>query len=159
MTAEHSLAEQYVERVEAQVDELVRIIVAASDERWCRRPSQDAWTGAEVCGHVIEMLPFWAAQAQEIAANPGMRYGRDEQDPRRISGIAGGAALGRHDAVEGLRAAVATTCRTLRTLPDSAWTAEGVSATGGRETVGAMIERALARHLEAHVEQVREAVS
>lgn len=158
MTVERSIAERYAERIEAQVDELARVIAAATDEHWRRRPAEGDWSAAEVCGHVVEMMPFWAAAAQEVAAAPGVSFGRDEHDPRRIGGVTSGAGTDRHEAIEQLRAAAAAACRTIRTLPDTAWQAEGVSVSRGPMTVEAIIERLLAAHLEAHVEQVREAL-
>jgi hypothetical protein len=158
MTAHHDIAERQVERMEAQVDELVRVIAAASAEAWTRRHGDDQWTAAEVCGHVAEMMPFWAAQAREIAAAPGKRIGREEDDPRRVGGVRQGATLDRHQTVEHLRAAAAEAAATLRTLPDSAWSAEALSESRGRLTVEAMIDALLIQHLEEHVRQVERGV-
>lgn len=158
MTVEHSLAERYAERVEAQVDELVRMIAAASEERWHHRPAAEEWSAAEICGHLVEMMPYWAATAQELAASPGMAFGRDEQDPRRIGGVTQGAGSGVHDTVEQIRAAATTACRTIRALPDDAWRREGRSVTRGPMSVEAIIDTLLCGHLEGHVEQVRHAL-
>ncbi len=157
MSAGHSLAEQYAERVEALVDELVRIIVATTDDHWTRRVSDQAWSPAETCGHIAEMLPFWAAAAAEVAANPRMAFGRDEQDPRRVDGVIAGAATGRHEAVEQIRAAANAACRHLRAIPDNGWSVQGVSVTRGPMTVEEIASTLLVGHLESHVEQVREA--
>ena len=156
MSAEHSLAEQYATRIEAQVDELVRIIDAAGDDHWNRTPGPSEWNAAEICGHVIEMMPFWAEQAQQLAAHPGISFGREEHDERRLGGVATGARLSRHDAIMQLRAAAERACRIIRSLPDDAWHAEGVNVSRGTMTGEAIIGRLLAGHLESHVEQVRE---
>jgi hypothetical protein len=153
MTVHHDIAERQIERIEAQVDELVRVIAAASDEAWTRH-QEGQWTAAEVCGHVAEMVPFWAAQAREIAADPGRRIGREEDDPRRVGGVRQGAALDRHQTVEHLRAAAAEAAAIIRALPDSAWTAEAVSESLGQTTVERMIDALLIKHLEDHVQQV-----
>ena len=158
MTAGHSITERYVERIEAQVDELARIIVASTDAQWRHRPGEQEWDAAEVCGHVAEMMPFWAEAARHVAFNPGASFGRHEHDPRRLGGPSQGASLSRHDAVEQLRHAAATTCQALRELPDTAWQTEGVSITRGPMTVEQIIETLLAAHLEGHVRQVEEAV-
>ncbi|MBI2760395.1 MAG: DinB family protein [Chloroflexi bacterium] len=157
MTVHHDIAERQVERIEAQVDELVRVIAAASDEAWARRHG-DQWSAAEVCGHVAEMLPFWAAQAREIAADPGRRVGREEDDPRRVGGVRQGASLDRHQTVEHLRAAAAEASAIIRALPDAAWTTEAVSESLGRTTVERMVDALLIQHLEDHVQQVERGV-
>jgi hypothetical protein len=151
MTVDHSLAERHATRVEAQVDELVRIIAAADEARWRHRSAADAWNAAEICGHIAEMLTFWANAAQAVAANPGVSFGRGEQDPGRLGGVARGAGLGPHEAVEQVR-------RTIRSLPDDAWQRQGVSITRGPMTVEQIIDRLLAAHLETHVEDVQRAL-
>ncbi len=158
MTVEHSLAERYASRVEAQVDELVRVIATASGERWHHPPAAGDWSAAQICGHVVEMMPYWAAAAQELAASPGMTFGRDLQDPRRIGGVTKGAGTELHDTVEQIRAAAASACRTIRALPDDAWRIEGGSVTRGPMTVEAIVDTLLCGHLEDHVEQVRHAL-
>jgi hypothetical protein len=158
MTAEQTAAERYTERIEAQVDELVRMIAATTDTHWFHRPGPEEWTAAEVCGHIAEMLPYWAKQAQVIAANPGMTYGRAMDDPDRVGGVRSGATLSRQDAVERVRAATHEAVRALRSLPAAGWHAEAIHIERGTETVANLIEYALARHLETHVEQVRHAL-
>jgi len=155
MAVERSLAEQLIERVEAQVDELIRLLASMPEDRWTRKPAPDEWSAAEICGHVIEMMPFWAGQAQAVAAQPGLRFGRSEEDERRIEGIVHGARLSRHEAVEQIRAAAATVARTIRALPAAAWYVQGFHPTRGPMTVEEILTRLLAEHLESHVEQVQ----
>jgi hypothetical protein len=158
MTTGRSLAEGFAEHVEALVDELVHIIATAPTDRWIRRPGEGEWSAAEVCGHIIEMMPFWAEQARAVVQSPGLRFGRAEDDPRRLGGVSANAAVDRHETVEKLRAATRTACATIRSLPDGAWTTEGLSITRGPMTVEAIISTLLVEHLQTHVDQVRRAL-
>lgn len=155
MAVERSLAEEIIERIEAQVDELTRILAAMPEDHWTRKPAPNEWSAAEICGHVIEMMPFWAAQARAVAANPGLRFGRSEEDERRIEGIVRGARLSQYEAVEQIRAAVAAAVRDIRSLPAAAWHVQGLHLTRGPMTVEEILTRLLAEHLESHVEQVQ----
>lgn len=154
MAVERSLAEEIIERIEAQVDELIRILAAMPEGSFTRKPAPNEWSAAEICGHVIEMMPFWAAQARAVAANPGLRFGRSEEDERRIEGIVRGARLSQYEAVEQIRAAVAA-ARDIRSLPAAAWHVQGLHLTRGPMTVEEILTRLLAEHLESHVEQVQ----
>jgi hypothetical protein len=158
MTAEQTAAERYTERIEAQVDELARIIAATTDTHWFHRLGPEAWTAAEVCGHIAEMLPYWGAKARQIAAQPGMTFGRDEDDAERIGGVRAGSAWSRHAAIERLRAAAHTAAGEIHALPAAGWHAIGNHSDRGATTVESLIETMLAQHLEAHVEQVRQAL-
>lgn len=155
MAVERSLAEEIIERIEAQVDELIRILAAMPEGSFTRKPAPDEWSAAEVCGHIIEMVPFWAAQARAVAANPGLRFGRSEEDERRIEGIVRGARLSHHEAVEQIRAAVAAAAHDIHSLPAAAWHVQGLHPTRGPMTVEEILTRLLAEHLESHVEQVQ----
>jgi hypothetical protein len=158
MTAEQTAAERYTERIEAQVDELIRMIAASTDEHWFHRAAPEEWTAAEIAGHLVEMLPYWGKKAAEIAASPGQTYGRDMDDPGRMGGVRSGTTLSRHDAVERVRAAAHEAARAIRALPAAGWHAEAIHTDRGSETVADLIENALAGHLESHVEQVRRAL-
>lgn len=157
MTLEDSRTARYVAAIEARVDQLARMIVAATDDQWTRRHDAEAWTAAEVCGHVAELISYWAEQARALAAQPGRTFGRPLDDPERTGAVSAGASLSRHDAVERLRAASATAAREIQQIPLTALTTEGVSASRGAMTVEQMLERFIASHLEEHIAQVERA--
>jgi uncharacterized damage-inducible protein DinB len=158
MAAQYDMAERDAARIEALVDELLRVLAAAADDHWTRPHGPDEWTAAEVCGHIAEMLPYWAARAKEVAATPGTGFGRGLEDAGRLAGPAEGGRLDRHQTVERLRHATTEACTMIRTLPDEAFAIEGTSAGRGPMTIRQMLDDLVIDHLESHVEQVRRAV-
>ena len=49
--------------------------------------SGERWDRGQVLAHVAEMLPYWAQQAELIAAGRQAEFGRVKSDPDRIAAI------------------------------------------------------------------------
>ncbi len=145
-------------RIEAQAEALLRMVVLASDAAWARRTAAGDWSAAEVTGHVVEMLSYWAGRLPDLVASPGSSYGRDPDDPDRVRGVQAGADLSRGEAAAAVHHAAREASATLRGLDAAALTVPVIHADRGQETVAAVIEHVLASHMESHVAQVRRAL-
>ena len=159
MAGDASMGATYASRIETLVAELIALIEQTPEDRWAARPGADQWSAAEICGHIAEMMPYWAAQASELAESPGMSIGRELHDPRRVGGAALGADTGRRQALNDLRAAAEQTTRLLRALPDAAWGIEGRHITRGAFPLESIIADFIVGHLAAHIEQARAALA
>jgi hypothetical protein len=120
-------------------------------------PDQDSgerWDRGQVLAHVAEMLPYWAQQAELIAAGEQVEFGRVKSDPDRISAIERDRRedperlLGRVD--EG----VAVVLALLERLDDQALACTGRHQTLGEMTVATIVDRFLVAHLEEHADQL-----
>src|SRR4029453_7400543 len=49
--------------------------------------SGERWDRGQVLAHVAEMLPYWAQQAELIAAGGQAEFGRVKSDPGRVAAI------------------------------------------------------------------------
>ena len=158
MTAEQTAAERYTERIEAQVDELARVIAAATDEHWFRRPGPEEWTAAEVCGHVAEMLPYWAEQAELVAANGGgVPFGRVKSDPARIAAIERDRRDDPDALLDRIDQGVERVLALLDRLSPADLAQTGSHQTRGEMTVARIIDEFIVEHLEEHAEQIERA--
>ena len=116
--------------------------------------SGERWDRGQVLAHVAEMLPYWAQQAELIAAGQQSEFGRVSSDPDRVAAIERDRRedpqrlLGRVD--EG----VAVVLALLERLDDRDLAAVGHHQTLGDMTVGQMIDRFLVAHLEEHADQL-----
>ena len=114
-------------------------------ERWDRR---------QVLAHVAEMLPYWAEQAERVAAGDQVAFGRVSSNPERIGAIERdrhqdpARLLGRVDQGVGVVLAL------LERLNDDALARSGRHQTLGEMTVAAIVDRFLVAHLEEHAEQL-----
>ena len=116
--------------------------------------SGERWDRGQVLAHVAEMLPYWAKQAELIAAGRQDEFGRVSSDPDRVAAIERdrredpGRLLGRVD--EG----VAVVLALVDGLDDQALARTGRHQTLGDMTVAEIVDRFAVAHLEEHADQL-----
>ena len=116
--------------------------------------SGERWDRGQALAHVAEMLPYWAQQAELVAAGRQTEFGRVKSDPDRVAAI----ERDRREDPAGLLArvdeGVAVVLALLERLDDRALAATGHHQTLGGMTVGQLIDRFLVAHLEEHADQL-----
>jgi hypothetical protein len=116
--------------------------------------SGERWDRGQVLAHVAEMLPYWAQQAELVAAGRQVEFGRVKSDPDRIAVIERDRRedprrlLGRVD--EG----VAVVLALLERLDARALARTGHHQTVGDMTVAEIVDRFAVAHLEEHADQL-----
>jgi len=151
--------EERVGRLERGVAALVRRLDGVPADALYRSPEPGEWPVMSNLAHVVEMLPYWAHQAEHIAQHPGAPFGRTVDDPARLGAIdqhAGDEARVIRPALED---SLDETVRALRGLPVSAWDATGVHPLRGEMTVAQVVDDLMVRHVEDHVAQIDSALS
>ena len=116
--------------------------------------SGERWDRGQVLAHVAEMLPYWAQQAELVAAGRQASFGRVRSDPDRIAAI----ERDRRDDPRRLLARVDDGVAALLDLVDRL-DAEALARTGrhpalGDMTVAELIDLFAVAHLEEHADQL-----
>ncbi|MGD9935334.1 MAG: DinB family protein [Dehalococcoidia bacterium] len=123
-----------------------------------RRPSEDAWTVAELTGHVSEFLRTFASHAARLAANPGSPVGRTLDDEGRLAALARVGDRSPAQAAGLVREAVSGAVETLRSILPGGWEAAGVRVFNGETiTVAGLVETVILDHMGQHLAQARQA--
>jgi hypothetical protein len=138
----------------------IRAAAAALGDDALTDPDPDGgerWDRRQVLAHVAEMLPYWAGQAELVAATGGgVRFGRVKSDPERIAAI----ERDRRERPERLLArvdeGVAVALALLERLDARALARSGRHQTLGEMTAAAIVDRFLVEHLEEHADQLEE---
>lgn len=147
----------HAERLEAMVDELAARLTALPEDAYTRRASEEEWTAAEVVGHVIEVMSYWPGMAAAIAAEPGLSFGRDLDDPDRIGAVRSANDVPRTEALTRLRHATHEAANSIRGFDTEQWETSGMHRTRGPSTVGQVVDELLIEHVAAHVHQALDA--
>jgi uncharacterized damage-inducible protein DinB len=138
-------------------DELIGTLDWVTPEAWTKRPAESEWSAAEIVGHVIELEPYWAHQAEYLAQHPGAEIGRTLDDPVRLGGPERGSSLSAQEARTRLAQSGEEAAETLRRLPDTAWSTKGIWR-GTEVTIDELLERHLIVHVREHLEQITAAL-
>ena len=130
-------------------------IESLSTEAFHRRPEPEAWSAAELSGHVVEFPVTFARQCAVVAAEPGRAIGRNLDDPGRLAAIRTLQGRGPAEAAAAIRATMAVAVETLRNIPAAGWEAVGRQPDGSDVAVRVIAEWRIAGHLVMHLEQAR----
>ena len=116
--------------------------------------SGERWDRGQALAHVAEMLPYWAQQAELVAAGRQTEFGRVKSDPDRVAAIERDRREDPARLLARVDEGVAVVLALLERLDDRALAATGHHQTLGGMTVGQLIDRFLVAHLEEHADQL-----
>jgi len=153
--------EDAARRLEAEVDALLRWVGQIDARTVGRRHSAEEWSAVECLAHTAEMIPYWAAQAADVAARdrPGEPFGRVHDDPDRIAAVERGRSEPLDDLIARVRSETARATATLRAIPDERWSRSGRHARRGEMTVREFVDAFLIDHVREHTLQARAAIA
>jgi len=103
---------------------------------------------------VAEMLPYWAQQAELVAAGRQDRFGRVKSDPGRVEAIERDRREDPERLLGRIDQGVATVLALLERLDAQAMARTGHHQTLGNMTVAEIIDRFAVAHLEEHADQL-----
>jgi uncharacterized damage-inducible protein DinB len=121
-------------------------------------PTENEWTIMENLAHIVEFMPYWAGQVEQLVAEPGRNFGRVMSDERRLREIADHA----HDSLAQIQAALpgsyAKLQDVLSRLTDRDLEITGHHVKFGEKPLSWFIEDFITGHMKAHNKQLKEAL-
>src|SRR6266567_8455632 len=71
--------------------ELVMLIdgplTALNPEKLYLAPAENEWTIMQNLAHIVEFMPYWAAEIEKLVAAPGHNFGRTAQHEGRLQAV------------------------------------------------------------------------
>lgn len=156
--AEPTAGQLTASRVTLLAAEAAALVDSVSAAVWLRQAAAGDWPAAGVTGHVVEMLPYWAALLAEAARQPGLVLGRELDAPERIGAVVEAEKLTPAEAAAALRAAGTASAERLSTIHPDGWQTEVVTGHWGRLSLADAADRLLIQHGYEHIEQLRAAL-
>ena len=144
------------ERLQAAAGRIRASAVAVPDDA-LTDPDPDSgerWDRGQVLAHMAEMLPYWAQQAELVAAGRQAEFGRVKSDPDRIAAIERDRREDPARLLARVDEGVAVVLALLDRLDDQALARTGRHQTLGEMTVAEIIDRFAVAHLEEHGDQL-----
>jgi DinB superfamily len=114
-------------------------------ERWDRR---------QVLAHVAEMLPYWVAQVELVAAGDQVPFGRARTDPGRVGAIERDRGEDPSRLLDRVDQGLGEVLALLDRLDDDALARRGRHQVLGELTVAEIVDRFLVDHLVEHADQL-----
>src|SRR6266699_6017258 len=77
--------------VQHSYDELNQLIdgpLARLDQsKLYKTPAENEWSIMQNLAHIVEFMPYWAGEIEQLVAAPGRNFGRTQQDEGRLKAI------------------------------------------------------------------------
>jgi hypothetical protein len=153
--------EDAARRLEAEVAALLGWIGQVDGRSVGQRPAADDWSAVECLAHTAEFVPFWAAQAADVASRErtGEPFGRTHDDTTRLDAVERGRTEPLDVLIARLRSGTARAAATLRAIPDERWSRSGRHARRGEMTIREFIDAFVIDHVRDHAQQARAAIA
>jgi len=121
------------------------------------KPAPDVWSIMEILSHVREFVPYWTAQALQIAHHPEQQWGRDHRDTARLAALEHSAERKLAEVTGAIREVVRSSAEAIEGLSDAALASEAVSRNPrwGRKPASFVVEDLVIGHVVKHLGQVR----
>jgi DinB superfamily len=130
------------------------VLLSAGDLTDPDAESGERWDRGQALAHVAEMLPYWAQQAELVAAGRQTEFGRVKSDPDRVAAIERDRREDPARLLARVDEGVAVVLALLERLDDQDLAAVGHHQTLGDMTVAELVDRFLVAHLEEHADQL-----
>lgn len=150
-------AKAQAERLEKVAGEVTRVLRERDEERRKHSTLGDAeWSGMQILGHLVEMVPFWLAQAESLifAPEPPL-FGRTLESPERLAGPEQGASGDLEQLLSQWNANVGKASLRIRNMTAQERDKKGIHIRRGEMTAGDIIESFIVGHAEEHLEQIK----
>jgi hypothetical protein len=148
------------ERLRAAAERIHAAVPAVPGEARTAADPQtgERWDLGQFLAHVAEMLPYWAEQAELVAANGGgVPFGRVKSDPARIAAIERDRRDDPDALLDRIDQGVERVLALLDRLSPADLAQTGSHQTRGEMTVARIIDEFIVEHLEEHAEQIERA--
>lgn len=138
-------------------DAYATFLEGLSEEEYRRRPGSEDWSNVEMAGHVAEAPLTFARVAVELSRQPGLRMGRQLEDPVRLAALTTMASKGPAEAANIVREKIGEAAEVLKGVAPDAWEVRGEHVLFGEMSVRQLVNDRIIAHVRAHLEQARQA--
>lgn len=145
------------DEIVALAEQFAAFVEGLSVDAFHRRANSDDWAAAEITGHASEFPLLFTTAAATAARQPGYRFGRELNDPGRLSAVERLGNAKPAEGAEAIRRAVAEAAATIRGIDPGAENSTGTRLNGDVVTVRWIIEELVRDHLALHYRQAQEA--
>jgi uncharacterized damage-inducible protein DinB len=152
-----NLIEESIQSIQELATEITQTVVELPEDTLRWKPTADAWSIAEILGHVQEATPYWAGEIQRVVANPDTEWGRNHQDESRLNAVAATAQRGIGDLIAGVAKAANAVVAVLRKLNEQDLQIESPSRNPrwGVKPMSFVLDHLIVSHLRGHRDQIK----
>ncbi len=153
--------ETQAQRLEQVLQQLeIELQKPSAAQRFHHRAGGTEWSAMQILGHMIEMIPYWLHDCQEIiaATDHQVKFGRGEDAPERLEGVESVENKNPDEVLPLLRQEITNATRIIRAMSPAEREKKGIHTRRGELTVADIVENVIVAHAEAHLGQIYQAL-
>ena len=158
-SAHNPQVEAIRQSLQASYEELNALIagpIATLDSKQLyQTPLEGEWSLMQNLAHIVEFLPYWGNEIDQLVANPGHNFGRTQQHEGRLRGIEEHQADTLAQITAELPHSYARLEQVLSTLQDSDLALTGHHVRFQEQTLAWFIHEFLTKHFADHLTQMK----
>ncbi|MGO4890377.1 DinB family protein [Anaerobacillus sp. MEB173] len=81
------MTQRNIESVNKSIDRILETVKGLSEEtiRW--KPTEDEWSIMQIIAHIVEALPYWVNEIEQLVETPGKVWGRNHLHEPRLEAV------------------------------------------------------------------------
>jgi uncharacterized damage-inducible protein DinB len=81
------MTQKYITSVNGSIDRIIETVNGLSEEiiRW--QPTKDEWSIVQIIAHIVEALPYWVEEIEQLVETPGKEWGRNHLHEGRLEAV------------------------------------------------------------------------
>ena len=81
------MTQNAITSVSESIDRIIETVNGLSEEtiRW--NPSEEEWSIMQIMAHIVEAVPYWLDEINELVQSPGKEWGRNHLQQRRLDAV------------------------------------------------------------------------
>ncbi|MGG2091824.1 DinB family protein [Bacillus sp. S13(2024)] len=147
-----------VKSVQQSLDQVIQKAEGLSDDvlRW--NPNEEEWSVMQILCHLVEAVPYWLDEIEQLLEAPGKEWGRGLQNEDRLAAVKKGKvdSTSLSDVLNELEALKPQVEQTLNKLDEEKLTMEAPSRNPrfGTKPILFIVDHLLVEHTSKHLGQI-----
>lgn len=157
------MTQNSITSVHESIDRIIATVNSLSEEtiRW--NPVEEEWSIIQIIAHIVEALPFWVDQIDQLVQSPGKEWGRNHLHEPRLQAVAPATvdAIAVADMLQALEEVKQTVKAGLENLTAEQLAAEAPSKNPnwGVKPLSFIIDHLIDQHVNKHEGQIQRNLS
>jgi uncharacterized damage-inducible protein DinB len=149
--------------VNESIDRILDTVKGLSEEtiRW--NPTEDEWSIMQIMAHIVEALPYWVDEIEQLVETPGKQWGRNHLQERRLQAVKPETvdAISVEEIVKELQLVKQTVQAGIENLTPEQLAAEAssVNPNFGTKPLSFIIDHLIDQHVNKHEGQIQRNLS
>ncbi len=149
--------------VSESIDRIIETVKGLSEEtiRW--NPTEEEWSIMQILCHIVEAVPYWLSEIDQLVQTPGKEWGRNHLQERRLEAVSAATvdAISIDEILQKLEAVKQQVKDGLENLTPEQLAAEAPSRNPnfGTKPISFIINHLIDQHVNKHEGQIQRNLS